>query len=400
MSVDLTSLPPTLPNPKKFNFLFWGGVLIVFVVIGCITTFVLSFFYTIANLLFVFGALVLPVLIWVFIFLYGLYYRGYRETYIKQWNAYRDIRYQQLVNYARRGLYVLYYNLTTEYSEYNNANGIVNNRFALITKRHPSGSSIIPHSALSLPNNVNSGDFYERLEPLFKQWQQHYKSYFNQLPSDLNIHVRFFIDSTSPIENLENLWSQTVGSLIRTSSFKIEDTKSSSKFIEAWLDNSDHDDDLLLVISAHLFNSPTKNEGEFASLMLLAGERAVKTPFLSTLQLPLVKVCRSEQTDSLSQTIDKALLWGNTDNKRFDGVWYGGISNDINIQIMNHFNDIDFKPNGIFNIDTSIGSVGYSTYWLALALAVENTLTTKNKQFVIVGNPNISAQVVEYLQGK
>lgn len=336
----------------------------------------------------------------MFIFLYGLYYRGYRETYIKQWNAYRDIRYQQLVNYARRGVYVLYYNLTTEYSDYNNANGIVNNRFALITKRHSSGSSIIPHSALNLPNNVNSGDFYERLEPLFKQWQQHYKSYFNQLPSDLNIHVRFFIDSTSPIENLENLWSQTVGSLIRTSSFKIEDTKSSSKFIEAWLDNSDHDDDLLLVISAHLFNSPTKNEGEFASLMLLAGERAVKTPFLSTLQLPLVKVCRSEQTDSLSQTIDKALLWGNTDNKRFDGVWYGGISNDINIQIMNHFNDIDFKPNGIFNIDTSIGSVGYSTYWLALALAVENTLTTKNKQFVIVGNPNISAQVVEYLQGK
>ncbi|WP_392563387.1 hypothetical protein RHO13_08140 [Orbus wheelerorum] len=394
MPVDLTKLPQQQPALQPFSWWFWAILLLAFVIIGCLTTFILSFFYSISNLFFVLGALILPVVIWGFTFLCGIYYRGYREAYIKKWNLYRQTRRQQLIDYARRALYVLDYSVITEHGESGNSNGVVSNQYAVVAKRPSNGSSPIPHSALAVPINLTRNDFYQRLLILFKQWQEKYQLQFSQLPIDLKIHVRLFIDTPVKIDNLDIIWLKTLGTIIKPTSFSTEDTRNCSTFTEQWLDNSEHDDDLLLVINTHLFNLPTLNEAESAILILFAGENAIKATSLANYQHPFAKVYRAEQTDKLNQTIDNAILWGDVDNKAYDGVWYSSVTTEQNIEIMNYFNSIKFEYDAIYNIDNSIGNTKYSAYFLALVLAIENTLKTQNKQLVMVSEPKLTASVV------
>lgn len=400
MPVDLTKLPQIQPPLKKFSWWFWAILLLVFIVIGCLITLVISFFYPLPNLFFAVCSLVLPAVAWLFTFLYGIYYRGYREAYIKEWNLRREVRRKQLIDYARRGLYVLGYSLITEYGETGNASGVVSYQYALTAKRPSSGGSPIPHSALVLPDNVSSSFFYERLQYLFKEWQQQHQSLFKTLHDGFKVHVRLFIDTSTSVDQLEILWQQTFGKLIHASSFSIENAKNSSTFIEQWLDSSEHDDDLLLLINAHLFRSPSKNEAESAVLMLLAGEQAINRLTSLEEKDAMAKIYRSEQTDTLNQTIDNALLWGDADAKPYDGVWYSGVSVEQNIEIMNHFNHIEFEHGEIFNIDTSIGYTQDSAYFLAMALAVEHALETKNKQLIIIGQPKATACVVTTITKK
>lgn len=394
MPVDMTQLPKPLPAPKKWNIWCWALLLVALIVTGSLITFILSFFYAVSNLLFILGAVILPVSLWVFSTLYGLYHRGYREAYVKEWNVHLESRRQQLIDYARRGLYVLQNSLITEYGDGGNADGVVSGQYAITAKCPSSGGSPVPHSALVLPHNVSSSYFYERLQAIFEQWYLECKERLSVLPSDLVIHVRLFIDTPAKLDNLETLWLKTLGKIIHPTSFSIEETESSAIFIEQWLDNSDHDDDLLLIISTHLFSSPQKNEAESALLMLFAGEQAIKTLPLADKQTQLTKVYRSEQTDNLNKSIDNALLWGADNDKAYDGVWYTGVSPEQNIEIMNHFNEIEFAPGSIFNIDTSIGYAGHSAYWLALALAIEQTQQTNNRQLIVCGKPDITASVV------
>lgn len=400
MPVDLTQLPQIQPPLKKFSWRYWTILLIVFIAIGCLITIVVSFFYPQSNLSLVLYALVLPTTIWLLVFLYGIYYRGYREAYIKGWNLYREKRRQQLIDYARRGLYVLHYSLTTEYGQKRNASSVVSGQ-NVITAKIPNGEShAIAHTTLPLPDNIKSSFFYERLEIIFKYWRVECKSLFALIPTDLNIHVRLFIDTSTPVDNLEKLWQKTFGKLIFSSSFRVEDNKNSSTFIEKWLDNSEHDDDLLLLINVHLFSSPKQNEAESAVLMLLVGEQAINRLTSLKEQDMLAKIYRSEQTDTLEQTIDNTLLWGQEHNQPYDGVWCSGVTTEQNIEIMNHFNYIEFEHGNIFNIDTSIGNTQNSAYFFATALAIEHALETNNKQLIIIGQPKITASVVTTIARK
>ncbi|WP_392559030.1 hypothetical protein [Orbus mooreae] len=154
MPVDLSKLPQSLLPIKKFSWWFWGILLLVLIVTGSTITFIISFFYSLSDLLLILGTIVIPACLWIFSLLYGIYYRGYREEYIKQWNIHHDKRKQQLVVYARRGLYILYHSLITEYGEEGNGNGVASNHYSIITKRHANGDNSISHSALSLPNNI------------------------------------------------------------------------------------------------------------------------------------------------------------------------------------------------------------------------------------------------------
>lgn len=400
MSVDLTKLPEPLPCLKRFNIWFWAILFLVFVASGILVTFIFSLFFPITNLLFIFSALILPFVVWIFVFLYALYYRGYRETYIKQWNEQREQRRNELVNHARRGLYVLDYSLITAYGLGNNANGVVTNQYSIAAKRPINGGVPIAHSALDLPSGMSCYDFDKRIENIFIQWQQKYRSKLNELPTNLNIHVRLFIDTPIAIENIENIWLKTLGKTVKSTSFNIEDPKGSTKFFEEWLDHSEYDQDLLLTINLHLFDQPINGEAESAVILLLAGEQAILNQYLIISEPSVVKIFRSEQTSSFEQTINNTLLWAMADDKPYDGVWYSGVSVEQNIEIMNHFNRIEFEHGEIFNIDTSIGYTQDSAYFLAMALAVEHALETKNKQLIIIGQPKATASVVTTITKK
>lgn len=393
MSVDLTKLPQPLSPLKKFNWWFWVILLLVLVSTGCLIAFVINFFYLLSDLLLVLGAVIVPIGLWVFSLLYGIYFRGYREEYIKQWNIYREQRKQQLINYARRGFYVLNYQIITEYGMYDNAQGIISNQFSMISKKSRYSDIVIPHSLLPVPKDLLVDNFYERLYIIFVQWRAEYELLFFHLATS-NIHVRLFIDTPILLDNIESLWLKTIGQLLTPTSFSLEKVQNSTKFLEKWLDNSEYDEDILLLINVHLFASPTKNEAEEALFMLLAGEQAFKklADVIDTEQV--AKIYRSEQTGELAKTLDHALLWGQEDKKTYDGVWYSGVSNQQNIDIMKHFNDIEFEPGGIFNIDTTIGNAKNSAYFFALALAVEYAQSTGNKQLIVVGEPDITASVV------
>lgn len=394
MSVDLTKLPEPLPPLKKTNGWFWVILLFIFIIIGSLATGIISFSFSVSNLLFILGCLVLPIALWLLSFLYGIYQRGYREAYIKQWNMHREDRKQQLIDFARRGLYVVHSNLMTEYGEGGNGDGVAKGQYAISAKIPTSGNSPIPHSALKLPSDMRSNHFQERIKKIFIDWQREYHSIFSRLPADINLHVRFFIDVVASIENIGTLWQQTLGKTIFPASIHVENVKDSMLFIHQWLDNSDHDNDLLLVINVHLFSSPQKYEAEEALFLLLAGEKAVKNIESIIETSKLVKIYRSEQMGELNKTLDHALLWGADDEKPYDGVWYSSVSIEQNIEIMNYFNEVEFDQGNVFNIDTTIGNARDSAYLFAIALAAEYAAVSDNKQLVIVGEPDITASVV------
>jgi hypothetical protein len=399
MSVDLTSLPAPLPDAKKMNFWFWGALLIVFILLGCIITITLSFFYDISDILFISGLFVFPFVSWLLIFLYGVFLYGNHLIYIEQWNLCIEERKQELINYGQRGLYVLGFSLITEQGETRNAATIANNDFLITSKLHRNSGIVIPHTTLSGIKGMTSESFDERLKFIFTRFEKEYKAKFATVLTQANLHVRLFIDAQISNDQIKALWMETWGKIIyHPASFEIEDPSHSSTFIETWLDNDDHDDELLLLINTHLFSAPINNEGEFASMLILAGENVDSASFFPTANSPLIKVHRSEQKTEFTQTIEHALLWGSADDNQYDGVWYSGILPDLKNEIMHHFNQIQFEAKNHFNIDTSIGYAGYCSYWLALLLAIENASIKKDKQLIMIGETQLAASVVSCLQ--
>ncbi|MWN90924.1 hypothetical protein GQ597_09445 [Gilliamella sp. Pra-s65] len=399
MSIDLSSLPAPLPEAKKMKFSLWGILLIVFILLGCIITVTLSFFYKISDTLFILGLSFFPFVSWLFIFLYGVFLYGQRENYIEQWNLCIEERKQKLINYGQRGLSVLGFSLITEQGDIENANAIINNDFLIKSKLHPNSGIVIPHTTLSEFGDTTSNGFDDRLKLIFTRFEKEYKAKFSTMLSQTNLHVRLFIEAEISNDKITALWMMTLGKIIsHPVSFEIEDPVNSSTFIETWLDDSEHDDELLLVINTHLFSVPIKNEGEFASMLILAGENVDIESLLPTFNSPLIKVHRSEQKANLTQTIDHALLWGSGDDNYYGGVWYSAVLPDLNTKILNYFNQIQFEAKDYFNIDASIGYAGYCSYWLALALAIDNAFIKKDKQLVMVGKSQLVASVVSCVQ--
>ncbi|KFA59878.1 hypothetical protein A9G48_06695 [Gilliamella sp. wkB18] len=389
MSIDLTSLPKPMPEAKKLNLRLWALLLIVFIFIGTIITVVASFFYRIPNALFLSGAFVFPVLIWGGLFLYRFYAYSYRKIYNNEWNLYREQRKEEMINDGQRGLSVLGYSLITEKGTIGNAAALIDNRFLMTSKHHPTCSTVVPHTSLFLNSEIDINNVNGYLTFLFNQWKKELKNKFSTLLAHENIHVRLFMEigKSVEIDKLQTLWNETIGTIIpHPASFVFEKPSDSNTFIESWLDNEEYYNDLLLIFNLHLFDIPTKNEGEFASWLFLAGENTDISALLEDDSI-LVKVHRSEQTSSLSQTIDNALLWGNVNNASYDSVWYNGVSSELKINIANYFNQIEFKPKNMLNVEGSIGYAGLCSYWLCLSLAIENAYNSKSNQLIVIGKP-------------
>ncbi|MCX8574731.1 MULTISPECIES: hypothetical protein [unclassified Gilliamella] len=397
MPVDLTLLPKPKPEVKKINRWFWVILLVGFILCGSIITFVLSFFYNIPNNLFISGFFLFPFFAWLLIFLNGIYFHGYRKNYNKEWNLHRERRKQQLIKYGQRGLYVLEHALVTQQGNTENVRALKNKSFQMIAKQYGNDGAVIAYTSL-INDYKNNDSNYNFLKSVFEQWKAKFKVKFLTLNSNINIHVRLFFESELEENKMEVLWSETLGKIINDpASFKIEEPKNSSTFIESWLDNSQHDNELLLVISSHMFQTPVKNEGEFISMLLLAGENVDKNCYASDISKSGVKVHRSEQTNVLNNTIDNALLWSSDIAAPYDIVWCNCMTTDIKNDIMNYFNEIRFEPKDVLDVENSIGNAGLCSYWLNLALAIENIVQSKNKQLVILGSPYVTASVVSCL---
>lgn len=394
MPVDFKSLPSPLPKQKKFSFLLWIGLLFLMILIGFISTLSYSFFNRVSDFWFISGSLTIPVFLWIFCLLYCLYLRLDTSIYRDNWNAKIEKERQKLIEFAKCGLYVIDYSLETHHGKFGNGMGVANHKILLSSKQVGDQKEFYAYSTLPIPDRLSSNDAYKRIHLIFAGWLSTYQSLLKHLSPKLNIHVRLFIDTESKVDELEEIWAQTLGAVIKPASFEIEDPKNSTTFIESWLDQSQYDTDLLLVISAHLFHTPDKNEGEFASLLLLAGEKAIADSSLSDFRKLSAKIYRSEQTQHLNETLDKALLWGGNDDKDYDGIWISAVTEKQQKAVLNYFNEIKFQPNNFFNVDDSIGIAGDCAYWLSLTLAVEKTLDSKNKQLVLIGKPKITASVV------
>lgn len=360
-----------------------------------------QFFYDISDILFISGLFAFPFVSWLFIFLYGAFLYGNRVIHIEQWNLCIEERKQKLINYGQRGLYVLGFSLITEQGDTGNANALINNDFIITSKLHPNSGIVIPHTSLSAFGDMTSDRFDDRLKLILTHFEKEYKTKFSTVLDQKNLHVRLFIEAEIPNDKIKTLWMMTLGKMISYPvSFEIENPVNSSTFIETWLDDRAHDDELLLVINTHLFSIPIKNEGEFASMLILAGENVKIEQLFPIFNSPSIKVHRSEQKAKLTKTIDHALLWGSGNDNYYGGVWYNGILPDLNTEILNYFNQIQFEAKDHFNIDGSIGYAGYCSYWLALALAIDNAFIKKDKQLVMVGKSQLVASVVSCVQSK
>ncbi|MCD1127449.1 hypothetical protein LPW36_15850 [Jinshanibacter sp. LJY008] len=398
MSVDLTQIPPPLPEPKKMNLWRWAIAFLVIMVVGSLVTFTISQFYSLSEFWFWFGLIAAPFIIWLLAFLYCFYLNGCRQYYVTQWNKLHEQRREELIIFAQRPLYVLENYLYTQYGKAGNAKGVSNLSITMESLRPHAGGSAVPHSALPLEHDVSESDFIKRLTAIVSDIKTTFGQKLFELSSVTSLHIRLFIDS--PLKELEvkDIFHQVWKHKLNFVSLSVEPAEQSHLFLDKWLDDTAHDNSLLLVIGCHLFSYPQPNSAEISTAFLLAGKNLVKNKKLPEEILPnnyrVAEIFRTEHQNDIEKLLDNALLWGAENKSELTTFWYSDITPETNVKSVTYFSSKKMTLNNYFNLDTSIGNASHCAYWLTLAIAIEQAITSKEKQLVMCGQSEISALVV------
>ncbi|AWH87236.1 MULTISPECIES: hypothetical protein [Limnobaculum] len=398
MSVDLTQIPPPLPEPKKMNLWRWAIAFLVVMVVGSLVTLAISQFYSLSDFWLWFGLTAAPFITWLLVFLYCLYLNGCRQYYVIQWNKRHEQRRDELITFAQRPLYVLENYLYTQYGKAGNAKGVSSLSITMESLRPHAGGNAVPHSALPLEHDVSESDFIKRLTTIVSDIKTTFGKKLVELSSANPLHIRLFIDTPLKDKEVQDVFHQVWEHRLNYTSLSVEPTEQSHLFLDKWLDNTAHDNALLLVIGCHLFSYPQPNSAEVGTAFLLAGKNIIKNKRLLEDILSnnhtIAEVFRTEHQIDVEKLLDNALLWGAGNKSALTTLWYSNITPEVNVKVLTYFSSKKITLNNHFNLDTSIGHANYCAYWLTLAIAIEQAIESKEKQLAMCGSSDISALVV------
>lgn len=390
MSVDLSLMPSALPEPKKPRIIFFIFALVILLVLGVVTTFIIGYFSALSVRWFWLGCVLIPIILWLSLISFILYQYGYAAYRITVWNEQYELRRNQLIQYARRALYTSPCYLHTEYGTSANVNNVTQQLCSVKSSVPNGGESVIAHSALSLPERVNQGDFIARLLDELEQILKHY-TLLPELSRRLPLHIRFLLADNVLSPELEQQCQQYLSEKITIQQIEFMLVTEDSNYLETWLDNSQHDNDLLLVIAANLFALPKKNEAEFVSAFLFLGEQIL--PQLANYPInknDMAIVYRPEQTKQISLSIDKVLLWGDSQQAlSIADLWLSNLPNEDKDAMFSYLNQIGMTQIEQYSVDNTIGNAQKTDFWLALALAIGYAISSKKKQLIVANEPAI-----------
>jgi len=395
MAIYFERLPEKQTPPQFPSWWVWPLLFILFLIIGAAITFYISLDSTISNGWFLGGVLFIPLSIWIFVAGFWFYCLIYSQEYAIGWNKQHDARYIELTEEGQQPLYVLFSALYTEQGYQRTAQKIIRDGIFIQTKVPRQGTKEIAHAQLRFGEDIFVPMLSLRAKYLFERLYKQISPVLVKPWVSYPIHVRFCLDAELDKNQLLTLW-QSAFSSYRFASIEFIELAQNSSLIDDWIDNDE--EELLLIVSMRLFDSPQDKEGEAFSALLLAGDsllsnKAAKNA-ITAQSIELVTLHRPEIGTDLDKVIHHSVLWGAQEEAELNTVWYSHIDLDNVPIIATKLDEQDIKLKHIYHLDNTIGHTGDCAYFTALALASEHAHNTQDKQLVICQGDEISASVV------
>ncbi|WP_392553409.1 hypothetical protein RHO14_06010 [Orbus wheelerorum] len=390
MAIDLRLLPDPIILKKGLSWLFWCITLILSIVLGFIAIVIMQFngYLALGHIII---AIVVSIISWLIMFFLWLYIRGYKEFYAEAWNRQYENKKQQLIEFGQRPLYVIFYQLSSEFGHYNHARALVEGLFSLdakVVNSYYGTQSPIIHSKYQF-NDLKSNDFYKKMEFLFDGLVPTLTVLKNEIFSSSPKHVRLFIDVPISVEDIKQIWENRLGKITLFDSWQVINAKKSTVFLDSWLDDESHDDHILCCVSLHLFDYPSSYSSESMTSMVCLGNNFIKEKaiiqYIQENKLLITALQRTETGKDLDYVLEHAELWGllNCDENQVVRLWLNILSPDAKVKILSRYAEKMLPLENSHHVDSIFGISGYCDYWVALVLAIEYSAHSEGKQLII-----------------
>lgn len=388
MAIDFKLLPDEIHLKKPFPWWGWGIVLLIFMLVGLIVVILLQLDSQLELRDVIMWGMIFPFISWLLVVFCWIFVRGFKEVYTERCNKLRQERKEMLIAYGQRPLYIIHNEINSEFGVLQHAVKLTEQLVALEARIPYKGGNPIFHSRLPLPINISPNQFEERIKLIFDHLKST-SSMFLTTPFEIfPFHVRLFVDVPISSENIEKMWNDIIENTENFASWQIIDPRQGTTFLDSWLDNSEHDDELLWCISLHLFEHPKPYYSEVMTSLICLGGNIIKNQniikYITMNKIELVSLHRTEEGDDLANVLEHAQIWGKADNTElFSSLWLNQLSPDNHVNLLAKYGEQQVLMEHIYDIDRLFGIAGNNNYWLSLALAAEYCNEAKNKQLIV-----------------
>jgi len=360
MPVFLDEVPAEAPKVYRPDTRKWSGLLAFFLVIGCLLSFI---FWPGARegVTFWFTALGVPVCLWGIVF--GLRRVAYKtdQVWAESWNASRNALLNEEIERGQRGAWLLASGVITQSG--NRLDKIVSGirSFIPIIQVQKTREGInVRHSKIPGFEDQPSKEFSLTIKTLVTQIQP----VLAKIPMDINCWLLADFDTPGIPDALQIASDIILSETGR--SFSLLEGNGFEAF-DHWLDNTWCKPALLLSLSAEIRQVPLDGEGEAITLALILNRKHPAIPEATQLHRP-----EKYKSDSLTNTLSRALLWSQLSPEQFKGSWITGLNLSQGGEWLTACEENKLSlgmTEEHKNIDDFIGYVGASAPWLAVAIS-------------------------------
>jgi hypothetical protein len=384
MPVELPSAQWDTTPPAPPRLVVWLGILIV-IVLASVTWTLLTWPKGVPTQTAWFWArlFAFPALAWCF--LYGLRWLYHEQEAVRlqaEDEALAAERAAALL-FAREPLAMLAVDYLCALGSSGVAARIADGERKLESRLTLSGDASVRHTALEIPGLTQEDRFQSCFEALLRRLN----TVLTQIPRRVPLTVYLALPPEAMQDKVLQLWQRCW----EAAGCHASDTVALSlgqgvMALDDWLDirGGPALEKFALFVAVQLHDVPSDNSAEAAVALLLGWAPLAEKMGLNASALLHRPVC--DGVISVSETMSRAILWGNTEANNIGDLWVAGLEKDDHHALMQAASDVSVglttseQAGAIHDMDTALGHAGVAAAWLALALAAERASHQRKPQ--------------------
>jgi len=207
-----------------------------------------------------------------------------------------------------------------------------------------------------------------------------------ELADDVELALSLDIDSSLRQDRQVKVWQKALDeSGIRQTVTPI--TWRGLEAVDQWLDQRNHDQALLLVVSVVIAPDAPKGTAETA-VGLLLGNPQTQRALLPVANLHRPEQARGESAGALIRATQQALSWASVQANSIEHIWRSGIGQKYQAAVTTVMSEVEWPLRAdpkVQNLDALLGHPGAAAPWLAIALAAQTVQRGYGPQLILSG---------------
>lgn len=383
MPINLHLIPDKKPEPLPINKMIWLVVLVFFILLMCLFSFLLwpvdeiknSVWFWCCSLLFpaVFGLM-----------LYGFRQLRYENslTYIRHWNDNHEKLEKELIKKGQEPVHFLESFYCTPIGESNLCQAIINGEEPLKSIYLAEYGTTVSLGQLSPSSGKRSNEYAERLDFFLKKIAPSLNNSLNKNYKEANIKTRIKHDGVISDSDVLLIWYQALhheqsGNVI----FSSEDD--GLLWIDHWLDDQSSTD-IAISVEIHLLKEPLQNHVESVSVLILGGTDWCLDRGIT----PKAAIHRPVKLDNLDESLTDALRWGKLAEQESSDYffWHSQVPPEMLTEVTITLDSVEHPINQgkSFDLDPTLGLPDKAVGNVALILACEKAYSENENQLILL----------------